>query len=309
MSPTQHSGPVIWLLTDGKPGHLNQLRGLGQRLNALTGARMEELTAPRGAGVFWHWLTAANPMRGAPAAAPDLAIAAGSGTQSTLLAVRRHFHCPAILLMRPNFPYRWFDGLIVPEHDAPPERPNVLVTQGVINAITPLVHAGGPDRILLLIGGHSQHYGWDSEALVGQIRQLMADFPSARFTLSDSRRTPDDLLTALRPLAGERLAILSHRDTPAGWLAGAMADATAIWVTPDSVSMVYESITSGRPTGIFELPARGTGRVTRGIARLTDKGWLTRFDQRLCPPARPGDTLWEADRAARWLVARFFPGQ
>ena len=30
--------PVVWLLTDNKPGHRNQLRGLAERLQARAGA-------------------------------------------------------------------------------------------------------------------------------------------------------------------------------------------------------------------------------------------------------------------------------
>lgn len=295
---------VIWLITDGKPGHLNQLRGLGRRLTHYTGYECIEVPVPNAGG--WRWLLGTNPCPGYPA--PVMAIAAGSRTQTCLLAAKRHFGCPAVVLMRPNLPYRWFDAAIVPAHDQPPGMSHVLATLGVINDIEPQPPGERLEHMLLLIGGHSHHYGWDSDALVQQIGLLISEHPSVNFVLSDSRRTPPDFLTALAPIAGARLQLLSHTQTPPGWLARAMADADAIWVTPDSVSMVYEAITSGRPTGIFDLPEKGAGRVTRGIAALCEHGRLRRFDQRHLPTDGT-ELLWEADRAARWLVSRFFPDQ
>ncbi|AFU99715.1 mitochondrial fission ELM1 family protein [Simiduia agarivorans] len=290
----------VWLITDGKPGHLNQLRGLGQRLQHYASVELIEVPV-QGSG-WWCWLKGSNPCDAA--AAPDLVIAAGSRTQPWLLAARRHFNCPAVLLMRPFLPYGWFDAVIVPAHDQPPARPNVLVTQGVVNAVQPGESPAGAEQQLLLVGGESRHYGWDSAALAAQIQALVMEASGAEFVLSDSRRTPADFIPRLQACNLPRLKILSHQQTPAGWLPRAMADAHGIWVTPDSVSMVYEAITSGRPTGIFNLPESGCGRIVAGIEQLAQAGWLTRFDQRDQPPARPAGQLWEADRAARWLLTR-----
>lgn len=297
---TDNKRARVWLLTDGKPGHLNQLRGLGRQLEKLIACECIEVPVKKPG--IWPWLMGANPCPGN--ASPELVIAAGSRTQTSLLAAKRYFGCPAVLLMRPNFPYRWFDAVIVPEHDQPPRRDNVLVTQGVINAVEPLPPTHRTEQILLLIGGHSQHYGWDSQALVEQISLLLKEHPSVRFVLSDSRRTPPDFLPTLKATANDRLQLVTHTETPPGWLAQAMAQADAIWVTPDSVSMVFEAITSGRATGIFDLPERGLGRITQGIRKLCELGRLRRFSQRQLPTQEPAN-LWEAERAARWLVARF----
>lgn len=290
----------VWLITDGKPGHLNQLRGLGQRLQHYAAVELIEVPV-QGSG-WWYWLMGANPC--VAAAAPDLVIAAGSRTQPWLLAARRFFHCPAVLLMRPNLPYGWFDAVIVPAHDQPPVRPNVLVTQGVLNSVLPGEPPSGAEQQLLLVGGESKHFGWDSSTLVAQIQALVQAAPDTQFVLSDSRRTPADFIPLLQTSNLPRLQVLSHLQTPVGWLPRAMADAHGIWVTPDSVSMVYEAITSGRPTGIFNLPESGSGRIVAGIEQLAEAGWLTRFDQRDEPPARPVGQLWESDRAARWLLTR-----
>ena len=44
-SHTGSPAPVVWLLTDNKPGHHNQLKGLGNRLRVLAGASVSEIDA------------------------------------------------------------------------------------------------------------------------------------------------------------------------------------------------------------------------------------------------------------------------
>lgn len=291
---------IVWLLTDNKPGHLNQLRGLAARLQQLAGVRCEFLTVTRRPTLWQCW-------RGAPlfagAPRPDLILAAGAGTQLALLASKRHFGCPAVLLMKPNFPYGWLDGAIVPAHDRPPARPDLLVTEGVLNAVVPVAQLRTEKRGLMLIGGPSRHFGWSSPQLAEQIRQLVTETPDWHWCLSDSRRTPPDFLPALSGLAN--LECLRHTDTGPGWLPAAMAGSARIWVSPDSVSMVYEALTAGVPTGVLDLPGASGGRVVLGLRQLIDSGRLVTFAHRQGIGAVAHQPLWEADRAARWLLQRF----
>ena len=72
-------------------------------------------------------------------------------------------------------------------------------------------------------------------------------------------------------------------------------------------SPLYEALTAGVPTGLFELPEGSGGRIAQGLQQLLTDGLVTPFAQRpaLAQAARP--QLWEADRAARWLLHRLFP--
>lgn len=298
--------PVIWLFTDRKPGHLNQLRGLAQRLQVHVRAECHfvDVTQHR-IGLFDCWR---GRNLGADLPKPDLLVAAGSGTQRALLASKRFFAKPAVLLMRPNFPYAWLDAAIVPEHDNPPKRDNVLVTRGVLNAVQPAFKRASDAAALLLIGGRSAHYGWDEVSLSHQIQQLCAD-RNISWVLSDSRRTPAHFISQLAALKIPNLTCVSHTDTAPNWLSEQLAGSAAVWVTPDSVSMVYEALTSGAPTGLLSLPDGRPGRINSGIKKLLDEGRLVRFDDRhkIHNPSH-GSTLWEADRAATWLIARYLKG-
>ncbi len=296
---------TVWLLTDDKPGHRNQLRGLAQRLERLAGARCHWISVAAKGVSLWACLHGKNVAPTLPA--PDLAIAAGSGTQRALLATGRHFRCRTALLMKPNFPYGWLDVAIVPQHDQPPRCDHVLATRGVINAVVPPPTLTDEKRGLLLIGGLSKHFGWDSTALIEQIVALCREQPAWHWTLTDSRRTPADFLPALESARPVNLSIAPSNTTPPAWLPAQLAASRRVWVTPDSVSMVYEALTAGVPTGLFELPAGGGGRIAQGLQQLLADGVATPFARRteLAQAGRP--QLQEADRAARWLLHRLFP--
>jgi len=83
------SAPVVWLLTDNKPGHRNQLKGLGNRLRVLAGASVSEIDATEIPTPLWRALLGMAPAMDETLRAPDLIIAAGSGTHRLLLSLRR----------------------------------------------------------------------------------------------------------------------------------------------------------------------------------------------------------------------------
>ncbi len=130
---------------------------------------------------------------------PDIVLGAGHRTHLSLLAARRVHRGKAVVLMRPSLPLSLFDLCLIPEHDAPPARRNVLATRGALNRIQPSATLE-PSRGLLLIGGPSAHFAWDNENLYRQIAAIVAADPAIHWTLTTSRRTPAGFLERLSPL-------------------------------------------------------------------------------------------------------------
>ncbi len=290
---------VVWRLTDGKPGHESQTLGLVQALARRRPVECHDV--PVAACHPFSDLLSHRFPAGAGLPAPDLLIGAGRATHLPLLAARRARGGRALVLMRPSLPAVLFDLCLVPEHDRPRPRPNLLTTRGALNPLT----AAGPhhaDRGLVLIGGPSRHHRWDGEGLLAQLERLFADRAGVRFTVTDSRRTPAGFLAALEPLLprGSRLVPLAETDP--GWVAQRLAESGEAWVTEDSVSMVYEALTAGCRVGLLALPVAGAGRVARGVERLLAEGWVGRAGEEP-PPPRKGFN--EADRCAGEILARW----
>lgn len=304
--------PVVWLLHDEKPGHNTQLRGLANRLKAHSGARCHWVDCDNYPVPFWRALLGIAPSSEALSTLPepDMIIAAGSNTHRLLFSLRRRKHAMTTVLMRPSWPLRWLDTAIIPEHDAPTPSNQTLITKGVLNTITPMAKLTDQQNGLILVGGPSKHFEWDDDQVLAQVQQLRQALPKWKWTLSSSRRTPAALMPRLAQLEDAGLSVKDHRTTHSDWLPQALADSRCVWITPDSVSMVYEGLTSGLPTGLFDIPPKNNSRVARGIAQLqSDQSVYALADASKMATFAPPTPLWEADRATQWLLDRWHQTQ
>lgn len=305
LNPHAQAAPVVWIIADDRTGHRNQLCGVVHWLATLGGARCEWLDAPPSAwrGAAWWLAGRFPPGEGLPA--PDWIVVAGQRTHWAGLAARRAFGGHVAVLMRPSLPYAWFDLCCVPQHDSPPARNNVLRTLGVANAVVPSASRTA-DAGLVLVGGPSRHHGWDATALAAQVAEIVRATPQVRFTLADSRRSPPGTLAALHTALGGAADVMPVADAPEGWLAQALAQAAVVWVTADSVSMVFEAITSGAAVGVLPVPQKRASRVAQAVDAAVQAELATPFARwqathALPPPARP---LLEARRIAEAILAR-----
>ncbi len=236
-TPAEANACVIWRLLDGKPGHENQSLGLCRALKQLLPVKQLDITvASRGSHLLDGLLGRFPP--GAALPSPELIIGAGHATHLALLAARRRYGGRALVLMKPSLPLRLFDLCIAPEHDRV-SGANLFTTQGVLNTIQTSLPSG-EGRSLILVGGVSNHYGWDDAKVLEQLHQVVSGMPDRCFTLTTSRRTPDSFLSTLREVGYANLIRVPWQDTGPDWVARQLAVSDEVWVTEDSVSMVYE---------------------------------------------------------------------
>lgn len=288
---------VVWIISDGKPGHVNQSLGLAEALSRATPTVVHTLSTLPAWRAWPALLLKRFPENNLPP--PDLLVSAGHATHLTLLAARRARGGRAVVLMKPSLPRRCFDLCIIPEHDG--VAADTLATEGALNRIRPAVTRDARHG-LLLIGGVSPHFEWDSDAVQVQIKSILARTPDVQWTLTTSRRTPADFLEELPP--SPNLAVVPHAATPPDWLPAQLAQCGTVWVTPDSASMVFEALTAGADVGVFDLPVKPKSRVGQAVAHLADARRITRFVNwcahgTLHPNLQP---LAEADRCAEWIL-------
>ncbi len=214
-----------------------------------------------------------------------------------------------VVLMSPSLPRRWFDLCIVPEHDGVPASENTLVSRGALNRARPS-GARSPELGLVLVGGPSRHHGWAGEPMRARIETIARRRPTATWTVALSPRTPPGLAEELRGLDLGNLEVVPFDAVDANWLPAQLARAGAVWVSEDSISMVYEAVTAGAPTGLLAMPprrdrARGGRRdATARLRTLIADGLVTPYDawmagRELRAPDEPFD---ESGRCASWIV-------
>ncbi|MFC6670341.1 mitochondrial fission ELM1 family protein [Marinobacterium aestuariivivens] len=229
-----------------------------------------------------------------------LLIGAGRATHLSLLAFKRATGAPVVVLMRPSLPYGCFDLCLVPEHDRPAPKGNVILTRGALNRMRPGDKT--PGEGLILLGGPSKHFRWDDDRILTQLRRLIAQDPR-RWTLTTSRRTPASLLPALAQLPG--IELVPAGQTGPDWLPARLASAELCWVSADSVSMLFEALSAGCAVGLLELDAEPGSRVGAGVRQAIEQGLATPMShwqgEALVAPAQRFN---EAERCARLIEER-----
>lgn len=295
---------VVWRFSDGKAGHENQTQGLINAFARRTLVDSHTILIPANVFKFLYYVFSGRfyfQLSRLPL--PKYLLAAGRSTQLPMLLAHLWFGGKRIVLMRPYWPIRWFDMLIIPQHDMPKAMANILVTEGVINMVTPSVDHNQKQGIILL-GGLSKHYLWDTAVIIQQIMLLIQSKPSVEWTIINSRRTPENFLVQLEAFS-QQLHFVDHRQTNQSWLPQQLASAGQIWVSPDSVSMLYEALSSGAEVGCFVLQEiDANNRIVKGINDMIDRRMITSFSQwqKTRCLAMSSHQLNEAQRAADWIL-------
>ena len=297
------SSLTLWVVGDGKPGHENQSLGLADAIARLTPCAIHPISIAGVCGPIARTHKALRASTSLPS--PDIIISAGHATHLPLVWLTRKHQARSILLMRPSLPMGWFDLCIAPEHDFPNghQSQQLILTRGALNRVSPS-NLMERSTQMILIGGPSKIHGWDSEALLLALEEITT---TGQWQLTDSRRTPAGLLDEIRERLPQ-IKIFPHQETVPTWLPESLAAAADVWVTEDSVSMIYEALSSGAHVGLLAVPRlKSDTRVLQGLENIIASGFITRFAewQTSHHLAAPPETLREADRCAALIIQTF----
>ena len=294
---------VIWVFKDGKPGHEAQIDGLVNALTKWVSLEVHTFSVER--ALTDNIINNLSRYKWSEFPNPDLIIGAGHSTHLWMLFARFKVGSKIVVLMKPSLPLFLFDLALIPKHDEPHDSKRVIATRGVLNKIQQSASSLS-DRGLILIGGVSKHYYWDSKAVFEQVNQLVLNNPNIKWELTTSRRTPEDSLKIFNTITSDNLIVTPFEETDLNWVAQRLSIASRVWVTEDSISMVYEALSAGAEVGLISLEALNqSDRIVRGIQSLRDEG-LTISNMQLSPTAQKlQEPFDEAKRCAQIIVNRF----
>jgi len=292
----------IWRFTDGKPGHDSQSIGLCDAIGKLTKVSRFDIQTNSIFNCFRYFLLNKFPT-GKTLPDPDLIIGAGHGTHFSMLTARKARKGKTIVLMKPSLPLSLFDYCIIPEHDNISDKSNIITTVGSLNPVQ-FNKNKLPNRGLILLGGLSKHYQWDNESIEKQILKIIDAEPDIEWVIADSPRTPKITLTNIRNRVNKNLKILNYSKTTTTDIREYIFNANTIWITQDSVSMIYESLSSGASVGLIELKNKKSTKVVNTINVLIHKNVLAPFSKWEKSRSLPHGTssFNEANRCAQILL-------
>ena len=294
----------IVYVSDGKAGHRSQAVGLYKAMQRQSADEVtfEEILIDQ-LPIFSLFSAILKKNIAALKQPPDYVFGVGSHTQLRVLLLGKVFpQAKTVILMKPNFPVNWFDYAIIPEHDGVDASEHVITTQGALN---PIVNEQRhqQNRFLIALGGSSKRHHWNEEKVLNAIQQIVNLHPQAEIILTTSRRTPEEFLAHLNEKSFKsQLKIFPVEKTPQGWIFEEMQKAEAVWVTEDSVSMIFEALTAGCKVGVVEIDRLKEDRITRSIDQIIQSNLVSEHTsvEMLVEP----HAFKEAERVATCLLAK-----
>lgn len=276
-----------WVITEGMAGTENQCLGICDHLGAIPKILKIKLNPP------WNMLSpyiqlerknSFSPSLESPW--PDLLITSGRKSIAALRYIKKQSHgqtfCVHVQDPRINFPEA--DILAIAEHD-PTRAHNVIVTKAALNRITPkklaseakqfphLASLTGP-RVAVLIGGSSKAYNMTEDMTRTLCEQL--SHINGSLMITASRRTGEKNRQIIeKTLQSDQNFIWDGSGKNPYFAILGLAD--FILVTADSVSMLSEACTTGKPTYMIPLDG-GHKRIDNLHENLIDYGCLRQFE-------------------------------
>lgn len=289
---------VIWQLTDKRRGHDRQSLGLSNAISKLTAAdtHIVNLKIFKLLNLLRRGF---SPPQHLPL--PHLIIGAGHQCQNALIKAKKTAGGLSICLMKPSLPRAWFDLCIIPEHDKVSRRQNTIETKGVLNPVVPNI-APPLNTGIVLIGGPSRHHNWDAKDIVSQIRTIIRKDSHTAWTIANSRRTPSGTANLIMndPILKDKFFQID--DLPLNWIDQKLESCGRIWVTADSVSMIFEALSTKAKVGIIDVPSNRPDRINTIAPNLQKLGWVYHGD--VAPDIRRPN-LNEANRCAMTILQRW----
>lgn len=306
----------VTVYTDGRPGHEKQSRALVTALGRYLSLELcwVKVSKPTGMGMVFEVL---NYFLGGGTASlrdhTELLIGTGSATHLPILRHKQVTSAKAVICMSPpRYLRSSFDLCLVPSHDRVTVNTHCFQTTGPPN----LYRNQGkhdPTTGLILIGGpNAATKKWTGNHLEKVIRQIVQSQRKTRWHISSSPRTPAAIEKHVQMLCAqiENTTFFPYQATPKGWVEAQYQTAGVVWVTADSISMVFEALSAGCRVGVIPVPwKRRTNKFIRSIRSLEDQGRIfsgtAGLDQPTdnMPEMAP---LNEADRCAREMVKRWW---
>lgn len=306
--------PIV-VISDGKPGHENQSLGIAERLpnpdilllkhnlkesfyEGLLRFQIRFLGSPKkNPGKFLMKIFSESDIGKLKNHNPKAIIGAGTLSAGPCLAAGYLTGAATCVCMKPSFlPLDLFDLAVVPAHDNPPDRPNILVTLAAPNRVSPErletefekwsgeLPKDNRKVISWIVGGPSSSAGFDERHVLKGLGSTLywCEKNGWAVWLSTARRTPVSLENEIEKL-NEKFRSLSwmllwHKDERNPLYAMFYRSRLAI-VTSDSVSMIAEAASAGRGPIVYQATEGGKRRKSkqdRMVDRLLQAGYGSR---------------------------------
>jgi Kdo2-lipid IVA lauroyltransferase/acyltransferase len=313
----------VLILGDGKTGHLRQCQGVAKLLGGqLTGRGIEMqlsesqiqfrsswcrfvlscLAKLRGkyqgqgaAMLYLRWALTPQSWQDLARLNPEIIISAGGQISPVNYLLAKECQARSVVLMRPGIlSARKFNLAIIPRHDLPVARKNVVVTEGALNLIdaqylaekTKSLSASGLLPVSLanacigvLIGGDSKEFSLSVGLIEELIREIKKSCQSmnADVLITTSRRTAVQVEEVLKKEFSAyprcKLLVIGRQNNNPDVVGAILGSSSIIISSPESISMVSEAVSAGKYVVVFNAEGLSAKHL-RFLRHYQDKKYI-----------------------------------
>ena len=313
---------IVAAFFDNRQGHIKQTTAILDALERLTPITVTPHTLPpttltNRVRDYWQYFRA-NQRTNNLKTCENADIIIGTGSRCHLPMVIAKKYNPATKIVTCMTPERLllnkFDLCLVPRHDSVSAARNIFMTNGppcpVYNK-----RQHQTDKGLILAGGIDQKsHHWQTHFFVNQVQKIISLNPDILWTISSSPRTPQETVLLLEEIGRNSINANFFRaeDTPSGWIEEQYETNKTVWVTADSISMVYEALSAGCSVGVLPVKwKKKNNKFQHSLSFLIKENLITPFEkwQKGQQFSNKTINLQEAQRCAEEILRRWWPNR
>jgi len=285
----------ILVITDGKLSSLNQCSSIVNELKNKPKRNISSKYIIYNPGVLrilpnlfiYYFLLIKNFFRKYQIGKTDLIISCGRVSAPLNLVLKKQIKCKNYHILNPYFKINKFDKVIIPEHDIKKIKknysPNLITTFGTLvdkknfqesKTIPSKYFKKNRNKIIsVLVGGSGRSSSINFDDLICVIKKLNALNDNFQIIYCFSRRTTTKLKNFIINNANKNSIFFPTKIFNPYWYLFEISN--FIFVTGDSISMISDSLSSGKPTYI--IPVKKVKKkinffvmssIKRGLARV-----------------------------------------
>ena len=300
---------ICWF-KDSKIGHEKQVHAILDNLALTQDLLIEEIYVSNPVWLeLFLYLLKIKPKQDS---IPDIIIGAGSKTTIPMLRHKIHSKTKVISVMKPQFFESKFDLIVAPRHDYKVVPNNVFTYIGSIAKVN--INPELEDIGLIVVGGLNKHFKFDDDYLISQIDFVVSLFPTTKWIVFNSRRTPKSFNERIKKSSSiEKFIDVTTNFEP---LNNYLPKAKFKFVTPDSVNMIFESLSSSGETYLFDMHSPRENKITKLIDEVKDNKYVGFLEEKclenseiktisLNKPNTLHDTFREVEKVVYEIEKRF----
>ena len=196
-------------------------------------------------------------------------IGAGHGVYENILNSKKFLikkfnnQAIAIAILRPSKKLKSFDMICAPQHDFDNKTLPKNVTTFIGSLAEPSYSPVDKSQAMIAIGGISKHYKFDGDVLLGQLQFILSMYQSYEFRIFNSRRTPDSINLKIEEELSKHsnAQFIDFNSMESNSFQKSLQQAALKFVTPDSVNLTYESLSTPGKTYLIQIETPSYRRI------------------------------------------------